>query len=146
MLLNSLNSCVNPWIYLLFNRSLVNALRYQVCRCPDKSVISVTNVTSCTASSCPSTAIVAELTTQGTDAGNTLSRLNSPIVSTVRRTAPTIVPEKLLEPQRLLAGRDSGQDKIEMMAVVCKSADSAPWHEKIVFVRKSISYQDFVHS
>ncbi|KAL3197552.1 hypothetical protein MRX96_053890, partial [Rhipicephalus microplus] len=25
MLLNSLNSCVNPWIYLLFNRNLMNA-------------------------------------------------------------------------------------------------------------------------
>ncbi|KAH8042387.1 hypothetical protein HPB51_022195 [Rhipicephalus microplus] len=37
MLLNSLNSCVNPWIYLLFNRNLMNALRHQVCRCPAKN-------------------------------------------------------------------------------------------------------------
>ncbi|XP_072142522.1 oxytocin receptor-like [Dermacentor andersoni] len=32
MLLNSLNSCVNPWIYLFFNRNLLQALRSRVCR------------------------------------------------------------------------------------------------------------------
>ncbi|KAH9369803.1 hypothetical protein HPB48_011645 [Haemaphysalis longicornis] len=33
MLLNSLNSCVNPWIYLFFNRNLVEALRARLCAC-----------------------------------------------------------------------------------------------------------------
>ncbi|KAH7962358.1 hypothetical protein HPB52_015689 [Rhipicephalus sanguineus] len=32
MLLNSLNSCVNPWIYLFFNRNLLQALRSRMCR------------------------------------------------------------------------------------------------------------------
>ncbi|KAL1421031.1 hypothetical protein MTO96_004388 [Rhipicephalus appendiculatus] len=32
MLLNSLNSCVNPWIYLFFNRNLLQALRSRICR------------------------------------------------------------------------------------------------------------------
>ncbi|XP_065290361.2 oxytocin receptor-like [Dermacentor albipictus] len=62
MLLNSLNSCVNPWIYLLFNRNLMHALRYQVCRCPSK------NVSPAMATS----AMVPELTTQGTEAHVTL--------------------------------------------------------------------------
>lgn len=33
MLLSSLNSCVNPWIYLLFNRDLLVVLREAVCCC-----------------------------------------------------------------------------------------------------------------
>jgi hypothetical protein len=32
MLLPSLNSCVNPWIYLYFNQNLVSALREFCCR------------------------------------------------------------------------------------------------------------------
>jgi hypothetical protein len=31
MLLSSLNSTVNPWIYLLFNQNLMNALRSFCC-------------------------------------------------------------------------------------------------------------------
>ncbi|KAH7961503.1 oxytocin receptor [Rhipicephalus sanguineus] len=62
MLLNSLNSCVNPWIYLLFNRNLMHALKHQVCRCPTKSVSPAVAVSG----------IVPELTTQGTEANVTV--------------------------------------------------------------------------
>ncbi|XP_037272900.1 oxytocin receptor [Rhipicephalus microplus] len=62
MLLNSLNSCVNPWIYLLFNRNLMNALRHQVCRCPAKNVSAGLAVSG----------IVPEVTTQGTEANVTI--------------------------------------------------------------------------
>ncbi|XP_077516225.1 oxytocin receptor-like [Amblyomma americanum] len=85
MLLNSLNSCVNPWIYLLFNRNLMHALKHQVCRCPAK------NVSPGTAPS----GIVPELTTQGTEAnvtliqhpGSTLINLESPGAGRGLRTA-----------------------------------------------------------
>ncbi|KAH7964820.1 hypothetical protein HPB49_001554 [Dermacentor silvarum] len=62
MLLNSLNSCVNPWIYLLFNRNLMHALKHQVCRCPAKNV----------SPGLAASGIVPELTTQGTEANVTL--------------------------------------------------------------------------
>ncbi|XP_064472807.1 oxytocin receptor-like [Ornithodoros turicata] len=70
MLLNSLNSCVNPWIYLSFNRNLMNALR-QLC-CPRKDVFSD---------------ITREATrdnTQGTDTSNVHSQ-SSPVRSDVKR-------------------------------------------------------------
>ncbi|KAH6940051.1 hypothetical protein HPB50_024500 [Hyalomma asiaticum] len=62
MLLNSLNSCVNPWIYLLFNRNLMHALKHQVCRCTAKNV----------SPGLVANGIVPELTTQGTEANMTL--------------------------------------------------------------------------
>ncbi|CAN7942716.1 unnamed protein product, partial [Ixodes hexagonus] len=130
-----------PWIYLFFNRNLVHALKYQVCRCQDRNANSV----SCAASSCQSTGTVPELTTQGTDVPNNLSRQGSPTESTLRKATVTITTRnKLLEPQRFLAEKNNGRDSIEMMSVVCKSTDTAPWNEKIVFVRKTGSYQDLI--
>ncbi|KAH7966526.1 hypothetical protein HPB49_017218 [Dermacentor silvarum] len=82
MLLNSLNSCVNPWIYLFFNRNLVQALRQQVCCCcrQDKTVDG----------SHPrgTGGLLPEITTQGTDIN--ISRQSSPVNSTPRKTFDNI--------------------------------------------------------
>nr|ADZ15309.1 inotocin receptor 1 [Ixodes scapularis] len=90
MLLNSLNSCVNPWVYLFFNRSLVHTLRHQICRCPDAK-----NVSSGIAGtgSCPSAVILADLTTQGTEAQSVLSYKSSP-TDTSARLATAVVGKR----------------------------------------------------
>lgn len=71
MLLNSLNSCVNPWIYLFFNRNLVQALKQQVCRCQTDKAAEGAHLRGGTG------AVLPEMTTQGTDLNT--SRQSSPV-------------------------------------------------------------------
>ncbi|XP_075536292.1 oxytocin receptor-like [Dermacentor variabilis] len=83
MLLNSLNSCVNPWIYLFFNRNLVQALRQQVCCCCCRQDRTVDG-----SNPRGTGGLLPEITTQGTDIN--VSRQSSPVCSTPRKTFDSI--------------------------------------------------------
>lgn len=116
MLLNSLNSCVNPWIYLFFNQTLVQTLRQQLSCCPGKTVNAST----------PSTATGGDLTTQGTDASNnTLSLRGSPVAY----ASPQKTPETCAGNQEHQSSQKVDLlDKIEMTAVPSRTtAELTAW-------------------
>ncbi|CAN7937976.1 unnamed protein product [Ixodes hexagonus] len=136
MLLNSLNSCVNPWIYLLFNRNLVNALKYQVCRCTDKS-----------GNAGASTAIVPELTTQGTEANVTFSRQSSRAELALHQTSLTC-PKK---PDRAsgcpLADGAPAAGNVRERIAMTSNRDMVGWNKKQMFGGgKRCSFEDLISS
>lgn len=80
-LLSSLNSCVNPWIYLSFNRELIRALRYVITCSWTKSDYRTNNhsggsgSSGCGTSGCKR--VVTEITTNAVN----LQVLNQPAVT-----------------------------------------------------------------